>query len=358
MMSARALLLALALGLDGVETTVPPPLVPAEPPAARPMVFSLDGGERLVVPLPPELRDAGTSVPDAGRPTPRLPPWKYPFTFSVDEAKPHSRREVAAETRVVLDGLQVGADKASMMLITSTGVVDIWPHRHTSAELVYVLEGKVRVRGLSKVWTDVEAGDAVYLPPGTPHGWMYTGTTEAPSKLLVLYAPAGPERSFRDKGANSSTTAVQADEMKRPPLNIPAPIVMRKAKTQDFIIAGGKATVKLYFDKPSTKHSGAYLGFLRGAPGLAIPEHVHENEAELLFILGGQGEMVIDGKRVPVRPGLVVHVPPGRRHSFTLTSSEPLEALQFYSPSGPEQRFKQAAPPPASGLRSIGATPE
>ena len=35
-----------------------------------------------------------------------------------------------------------------------------------------------------------------------------------------------------------------------------------------------------------------------------------------------------------------MYLPPGVRHAFKTTSQEPVEAVQFYTPSGPEQRFK------------------
>ena len=39
---------------------------------------------------------------------------------------------------------------------------------------------------------------------------------------------------------------------------------------------------------------------------------------------------------------LAVHVPVGARHSFRVTSATPLEAVQFYTPAGPEQRFRNS----------------
>ncbi len=44
--------------------------------------------------------------------------------------------------------------------------------------------------------------------------------------------------------------------------------------------------------------------------------HYHERLTEYYVILNGQGEIEVDGKALPVKPGDVVMIPPGTRHAL------------------------------------------
>jgi len=74
----------------------------------------------------------------------------------------------------------------------------------------------------------------------------------------------------------------------------------------------------------------------------AVPEHVHPNESELLYILEGSGTMTVAGTQLAVTPTSVVQIPPHTKHSFTAAAD--VRAVQIYTPAGPEQRFKASKP--------------
>ncbi len=57
----------------------------------------------------------------------------------------------------------------------------------------------------------------------------------------------------------------------------------------------------------------------------------------MLYIESGGGMLALAGTNIAVTESSVVQVPPGTQHAFTGT----LNALQIYTPAGPEQRFKQ-----------------
>ena len=42
--------------------------------------------------------------------------------------------------------------------------------------------------------------------------------------------------------------------------------------------------------------------------------HYHETLTETYVVLDGEGVIELDGEEVPLRPGTVVHIPPGVRH--------------------------------------------
>lgn len=42
--------------------------------------------------------------------------------------------------------------------------------------------------------------------------------------------------------------------------------------------------------------------------------HYHRRSTELYYVLEGQGSVILDGIEHPVRPGSIVHIPPGVVH--------------------------------------------
>lgn len=43
-------------------------------------------------------------------------------------------------------------------------------------------------------------------------------------------------------------------------------------------------------------------------------EHYHKRSTELYYVLDGEGVVLLDGAEHPVRPGSLVHIPPGVVH--------------------------------------------
>lgn len=69
------------------------------------------------------------------------------------------------------------------------------PHDHPWDEAYYVVEGEVRffLGGQERL---VKAGDFIYAPGGTLHG--FHGDSERPARMLIFDAPAHAEGFFRD----------------------------------------------------------------------------------------------------------------------------------------------------------------
>jgi len=76
--------------------------------------------------------------------------------------------------------------------------------------------------------------------------------------------------------------------------------------------------------------------------GSELPYHTHEVE-ELMFIYKGKGEAVIEGQTSPLAPETMVFTPPGVKHTFKNTGSEPLTFAFFYAPPGAEQLIREWA---------------
>ncbi|MEO6572855.1 MAG: cupin domain-containing protein, partial [Polyangiaceae bacterium] len=85
----------------------------------------------------------------------------------------------------------------------------------------------------------------------------------------------------------------------------------------------------------------AYMGRLEGTAPVA--EHTHDTSWEILCTIDARGTVIIDGKPTRVGPRQIVAIPPGKKHSWKPDEGMKLVAIQFYSPPGPEQRFKTLA---------------
>jgi len=84
----------------------------------------------------------------------------------------------------------------------TTGVAEIQagkrhaPHSHPGIEeIIYVVRG-AGDQTVGKLAQSVRAGDLVHVPPGVEHSTINTG--DETLTLLVVYAPPGPEETFRN----------------------------------------------------------------------------------------------------------------------------------------------------------------
>ncbi len=73
-------------------------------------------------------------------------------------------------------------------------------------------------------------------------------------------------------------------------------------------------------------------------PGKGHDRHNHPESEEVLYILSGQGEQMLDDREpFSVRAGDAVYVPTAVFHSTQNTGWEPLRLLALYNPGGAER---------------------
>lgn len=73
--------------------------------------------------------------------------------------------------------------------------------------------------------------------------------------------------------------------------------------------------------------------------GSCIPVHCHENEEEAMFIIQGEGKLVVDGKdEIPVKAGSAIFSPIGVKHTIINTGDVPLKLVWAYAPPLPAHR--------------------
>ncbi len=248
---------------------------------------------------------------------------------------------------VILDRNNTGNTAISVSLVDMTDKSRLSIFAKDGAELVYVAQGKgVLHTGCRRQL--LGANTAIYLPKGTYARFSQRG---GKTKLLHVSVPGGAERQFL-----SRAEFMLAEESSTRQESIPAQrckakgIVKRVARVSPLRIAGGKGTVRIVFDARSVKDRavagsgqiGMSMGMIAFDPDVEIPSHVHQTSTEVLVMLAGEGVAKIGKTEFPVHAGHVIQIPPATPHSFRGTGAESIRAIQFYTPSGPEQRFRTA----------------
>lgn len=80
-------------------------------------------------------------------------------------------------------------------------------------------------------------------------------------------------------------------------------------------------------------------------PGHGHSRHIHQDADQIIFVVSGEGEHVIeqaDGSstREKVGPGSLIYIPKGNFHSTFNTGWEPMRVLAVFSPPGPVQALR------------------
>lgn len=255
---------------------------------------------------------------------------QLPFRFRAPDGQSVIDRKLVAwsgqgkvSVAVLLDENNTANDAASMFELAVAAGGSTGMRTAERNELWYFLGpatvGAVGAQGKRQV----AAGDMAYVPKGGARE-ILAGTTDVHAVLVMF--PGGREGSAR------------AGALPTPPVDAvrSAPIgaqLLPQAKAKQY----GPA---LIYAEPSLTSQPAFSAeILTLANGVSVPEHVHANESELLYVLAGSGTMTVAGVQLAVTATSVVQVPPATKHSFTASSD--VRALQLYTPAGPEQRFKK-----------------
>ena len=123
--------------------------------------------------------------------------------------------------------------------------------------------------------------------------------------------------------------------------------------------------IKFLSEPMVTNAAQMTVGLVRLDPGKGHLRHNHPGSEEILFIISGEGEQMVETDLeerggVPqffrVKAGSLVHIPASVYHQTVNTGSEPMFLLAVYSPCGPEgviralpdHRLAPAGPWPAS----------
>jgi quercetin dioxygenase-like cupin family protein len=68
--------------------------------------------------------------------------------------------------------------------------------------------------------------------------------------------------------------------------------------------------------------------------GAEVPEHIHEEQVDILYPLQGLAEIVVEGAgQFALKPGVIVHVPKGTKHKIFNVTEELLIYDVFQPPT-------------------------
>ncbi len=81
--------------------------------------------------------------------------------------------------------------------------------------------------------------------------------------------------------------------------------------------------------------TGMEVSFGSMLPGESMPFlHAHKQNEELYVILSGQGEMQVDGDRIPLAAGTAVRIAPAGMRAWRATGTEPMAYLVVQAKAG------------------------
>ena len=69
------------------------------------------------------------------------------------------------------------------------------------------------------------------------------------------------------------------------------------------------------------------------------PRHVHHEQDEWIYLLSGEIDLELDGKRSRVRAGESVFIPRAVPHGWVTTTAEPAKIINTYQPAGTLEEF-------------------
>jgi oxalate decarboxylase/phosphoglucose isomerase-like protein (cupin superfamily) len=96
--------------------------------------------------------------------------------------------------------------------------------------------------------------------------------------------------------------------------------------------------IKWFVTPELTEGSGITFGEVVLQPGRGHDRHNHPESEEILYVLSGEGEQMLDDREpFAVKPGDTIYVPTGVFHSTRNTGWEPMRLLALYNPGGPEK---------------------
>jgi quercetin dioxygenase-like cupin family protein len=310
-----------------------------------------EGGEAKVSVTTDEVRDAvltdcmislwsAFQWPSSFAPGDRiqLPPFEFvapdaQYVVASDHVASVTIPNLKMQSVPVLTEANTGNANASLSTLTFGAGERVPLHSHQSAALLFVLSGTGLVEGVGAP-QKIGPGSAIYVAAKTIHGLTWDAASDA--SVLEFHVPGLSSNHFKQAAAGGSTEMFVG----RIPKRGARPLVRAVGEAEAHRLLDGKAEVRILFEESNTKDKAGYLGALTAQPGAVVPLHRHSGSSEYLFVIEGEAEMSVAGKVIPVRAGDGIQIPPGVEHGVSISGAGTFKAIQYYTPAGPEQRFK------------------
>lgn len=264
-------------------------------------------GQAIQLPFQFRAPKGGQNVVDR-----RLVPWKQQGKVAVS---------------VLLDESNSGNGAASMfgVKIDAGGTTGM---RKTERAELWFFDGDAEIKSANGKTAKLLGTSFAYVPPGGAREIIAPQGAALAATLVVI--PGGREGSAR----MGALPTQELGAVRAAPVG-PILVASKDAKTY----TRGMSKYAIVVEPATIKTSTVAATHVDLAAGTQIPEHVHDKETELLYVTSGEGTMTVNGVAIAVTANSVVQVPPNTKHSFVAKSG--VVAIQYYTPAGPEQRFKK-----------------
>ncbi|WP_025745840.1 cupin domain-containing protein [Kallotenue papyrolyticum] len=101
-------------------------------------------------------------------------------------------------------------------------------------------------------------------------------------------------------------------------------------------------TVRILSEPTVTGAQHFSFGVVELAPGQGHARHNHPGAEEIIYVLEGEGEQMIDDRpAVRVRAGDCIFIPADSYHATLNVASVPLRLAIVYAPAGPERVLRE-----------------
>ncbi|MBP7633952.1 cupin domain-containing protein [Candidatus Ozemobacteraceae bacterium] len=117
--------------------------------------------------------------------------------------------------------------------------------------------------------------------------------------------------------------------------------------------------VKMLIDSAKVGPTLTALQHLTMLPTAAIKSHRHVYVTEAVYVLKGNLTLRIEKEVKVMGPNSVAYIPPQTFHEYLNDSGDVVEFLQYYSPSGPEEEYRNWERPdaPKKAVQTAAAEP-
>ncbi len=100
-------------------------------------------------------------------------------------------------------------------------------------------------------------------------------------------------------------------------------------------------TVRMLSEPQVTGAQRHSFGLANVLPGGGHERHNHPGAEEIIYVVSGQGEQMVDDQPpVKIGPGACVFIPDGVYHSTLNTGREPMQIIIIYAPAGAERMLR------------------
>lgn len=100
---------------------------------------------------------------------------------------------------------------------------------------------------------------------------------------------------------------------------------------------------KIHFlSEPAVTDAKSFsFGVVDLAPGKGHARHNHPGSEEIIYVVSGRGEQMVDDQPpVKVAAGCSIYIPADIYHSTLNTGDKPMQLIVVYSPAGPERLLR------------------